>query len=235
MIIAIDGPAGAGKSSISQQVAAELGYQLLDTGAIYRSVAWAAAQEGVSRADAPALAALAARLEMRFALVDGVNRVLAGLRQGDQEAQLEDVTEQIRSPEMSQGASKVASHQPVRDALLEVQRQIGLATDSVVEGRDIGTVVFPQARLKIFLTASPGERARRRRAQLLASAEYPTEVPSLEELETDIKKRDDRDSQRAAAPLKAAPDAVMLDTTTMSPEEVVARIVHLARVRSAQG
>jgi cytidylate kinase len=231
MIIAIDGPAGAGKSTISQRVAAQMDYQLLDTGAIYRSVAWAADREGVDRGAAQALARVAARLEMRFSLVDGVNRVYAGLRQGEQAAALEDVTEQIRTTEMSQGASQVARHQPVRDALLEVQRQIGRATASVVEGRDIGTVVFPEARLKIFLTASPAERARRRRDQLLASAEHPALVPSLEQLEGEIKLRDDRDSQRTAAPLKAAQDAVLLDTTAMTLDQVVERIVQLARAR----
>jgi cytidylate kinase len=229
MIIAIDGPAGAGKSSISQRVAEALGFQLLDTGAIYRSVAWAASRAGVAWSDAEGLGELAGRLEVRFALEGEINKIYAGLR-GDA---LEDVTLEIRSSEMSQGASQVAAQPSVRAALLEVQRASGQAVDSVVEGRDIGTVVFPEAELKIFLTASAKERARRRRAQMIETAEHPASVPTVEELEAEIAQRDARDSQRAVAPLRAAEDAVHLDTTAMSPDDVVARIVQLARVRQS--
>src|SRR6266540_6740759 len=160
MIVAIDGPAGAGKSTAARLLAARLGYTLLDTGAIYRVMALRARQAGVAWDDGPGVAAFADGLELSFRLEGTVNRVLL---EGT------DVTAAIRTPEMSDGASRVSSLPEVRAVLLGVQRRIGAAGDVVVEGRDIGTVVFPAAEAKFFLTASTDERARRRTAELAAS------------------------------------------------------------------
>jgi cytidylate kinase len=225
MIVAIDGPAGAGKSSVSQEVARRLGFQLLDTGAIYRSVALMAKRAGVDEADGEAVAGIAARLRVRFEMRGTLNTVHAAL---DEDA-FEEVTAQIRTPEVSQSASRTSAHPPVRAALLELQRRIGRAQPSVVEGRDIGTVVFPDAEVKVFLTASPLARAERRRAQLLASASDPASVPSLESIAAEIAERDERDQNRPVAPLRPAPDAVWVDSTGVSPDEVTAQIVALAQ------
>ena len=158
MILAIDGPAGAGKSTVSRDVARRLGFQLLDTGAIYRSVAWLARRQSVSWDDGPALARIALQLQIRFEMRGEVNTVFLTL---PDEGELE-VTAQVRAPEIGQGASQVSAHPEVRGSLLELQRRLGRARDSVVEGRDIGTVVFPKAEVKVYLTASVEERARRR-------------------------------------------------------------------------
>ena len=222
MIIAIDGPAGAGKSSVAQTVARELGFQLLDTGAIYRTVALVGRQSGLDWEDGQALGAMAQTLEIRFSLEGLVNRVLLS-RAGDPER---DITHAIRTPQMSQGASRVSAHPQVREALLDLQRRIGQAQPSVVEGRDIGTVVFPKARIKIFLTASPQERARRRHSQMVDKG--LDNIPTLDEIAAEIAERDARDSQRAVAPLRPAHDAVLLDSTSMSQSEVVAQIIRLA-------
>ncbi len=222
MIIAIDGPAGAGKSSVAQRVAEELGFQLLDTGAIYRSVALVSLEAGLSWEDGPALGDLASQLDIRYQLRDGQNRVFLRLRGGTER----DVSGSLRTPEISQGASKVANHPEVRAALLELQRRIGRARPSVVEGRDIGTVVFPDARCKVFLTASPQERARRRHTQLVERG--ATEVPTIDAIAREIRERDTRDSERAVAPLRAAADAVQVDSSDITEDAVVARIVALA-------
>src|SRR5581483_521642 len=155
-VVAIDGPAGAGKSTVARALAKRLGYFLLDTGAIYRAVALAASRAGVAFSEATRLAEIARRLPLRF---DPAGRVLLDG---------EDVSQAIRTPEMSQGASTVSAHVPVRDALLELQRQLASTGGCVVEGRDIGTVVLPWAPVKIFLTASPEVRARRRWEELKA-------------------------------------------------------------------
>jgi CMP/dCMP kinase len=222
MIIAIDGPAGAGKSSVAQAVAQALGFQLLDTGAIYRTVALVSDESGVDWDDGDALGELAATLEIRYALLDGRNHVY--LRRGDTAER--DVTPLLRTPRVSQGASRVANHPPVRAALLELQRRIGRAKSSVVEGRDIGTVVFPDASCKIFLTASPEVRARRRHAQLLSKG--ATDVPPVEAIAAEISERDTRDSQRAVAPLRAADDAVLVDSSDIPEDAVVGRILQIA-------
>lgn len=222
MIIAIDGPAGAGKSSVAQAVAEALGFQLLDTGAIYRAVALVSDESGVAWDDGPALGVLAASLDIRYELVGGTNRVY--LRRQDQDR---DVTDQLRTPHISQGASRVANHRDVRAALLGLQRRIGRARPSVVEGRDIGTVVFPDAGCKVFLTASVAERARRRHTQLAASGAGA--VPSLESIEAEISERDTRDSQREVAPLRPANDAVMVDSSDATEGEVIERILAIAR------
>ena len=166
--VVIDGPAGAGKSTVARRVARRLGYMLLATGAIYRTLALAAREAGVDWGDSEGLASLAAELPIRFSMEQDVNRVLLGER---------DVSEAIRTPEMSLGASRVSALGPVREALLELQRQFARSTSVVAEGRDMGTVVFTDARVKIFLVADPEVRARRRLLELLSREElYPLQM-----------------------------------------------------------
>jgi CMP/dCMP kinase len=218
LVVAIDGPAGAGKSTVARLVARALGAVLLDTGAIYRAVALAAREAGVDWRDGPALAALAKGLDLAFRLDGDLNRVLLGGR---------DVTAAIREPSISKGASLVSGSPEVREALLELQRAFADSGSVVAEGRDIGTVVFPRAGLKIFLVADPCERARRRTAELRAAGREADEALVLEEQAS----RDAADSTRAVAPLRPAADAVPVDTTALSVEEVVERILGLARER----
>ncbi len=219
MILAIDGPAGAGKSTVSRLVAQRLGFQLLDTGAIYRSVAWMARQEGVAWDDGEGLARLAAGLQIRFELSGETNAVFVSV-----DGQEEEVTREVRAPEIGQGASEVSAHPPVRAALLELQRRIGRSEDSVVEGRDIGTVVFPDAEVKVFLTASVEERARRRYAQYMDEGIEGMRLPEIEVIEAEIRERDARDMGRAVAPLSMAADAVLVDCTALSQGAVVEAI-----------
>ncbi len=227
MIVAIDGPAGAGKSSVAQAVAARRNLQYIDTGAIYRTLALLAAERGVAWDDGDALAALAARLHLRFAIVAGVNTVTATLDDTARE-----VTDAIRTPEISRAASTVAAHPPVRAALLDLQRRLGRAADSLLEGRDIGTVVFPDADIKIYLTASPEARAQRRHDQLMEKAPDPAAVPSVADIAADIRERDERDANRPVAPLRPAADATSVDTTGLPFEEVVARLLALIPPRA---
>jgi len=202
VIIAIDGPVAAGKTTLSKILADRLDFSLLDTGAIYRAVALASRQQGTDWSDEPAVAAVASRLEIEFRWIAGTNHVLlAG----------EDVSEAIRTPEMSQGASLVSALPDVRAALLNLQRQLGEQGNVIAEGRDIGTVVCPEADVKIFVTAGAEARAMRRHRELLERGEGSIYARVLQDLE----ERDARDSGRAAAPLKAAPDAVVIDTTDM--------------------
>jgi len=209
MVIAIDGPAGAGKSTVARAVAAELGLTYLDSGAMYRCVALAALEKGESLDDGEGLGVLAEGLEIRFI----GPRVLLGAR---------DVSEEIRTPVVSAAASRVSVHPRVRAAMVGRQQQLIEADDYVAEGRDIGTVVSPEAPLKIFLTASDEERARRRAAE---SGEDPETVLAAQKV------RDARDTEREHGALRPADDAVELDTTGLSLEEVVARVVELARER----
>ena len=209
MVIAIDGPAGAGKSTVARAVAAEIDFTYLDSGAMYRCVALAALESGNGLEDGEALGELAEGLEIGF---DG-HRVLLGAR---------DVSDEIRAPEVSAAASHVSVHPRVREAMVERQRQLIAAGRYVAEGRDIGTVVSPESPLKIFLTASDEERARRR------AAETGEEVEAVLEAQ---RRRDARDTEREHGALRPAEDAVELDTTGLSLGEVVARVVALARER----
>jgi cytidylate kinase len=212
MIVAIDGPSGVGKSTVSQAVADRLGMTLLDTGALYRAAALLAVEDGISVEDGPSVAQRLARSRVEFRKVAGEQRLFVDGR---------DVSEAIRTPAISDGASRASAQPEVRAALLDLQRELGGRADCVVEGRDIGTVVFPDAPFKFFLEASVSERVRRRQRQY---AERDREVDE-EALRKEIVERDQRDRSRAHAPLKPADDAVIVDTTKMSFEEVVKAIV----------
>ena len=209
MVIAIDGPAGAGKSTVARAVAAEIGFTYLDSGAMYRCVALAALRRGVDADDGGAMTALA-------------GSILISLEGGRVELDGEDVSAAIREPEVSEASSRVSVHPGVREAMVARQRELIAAGRYVAEGRDIGTVVSPEAPLKVFLTASAEERARRRAAQL---GEDPETVLAAQ------RERDRRDETREHSALRAAVDALEIDTTGFSQDEVVGRIASLARER----
>jgi CMP/dCMP kinase len=223
MIIAIDGPAGSGKSSVAKLVARRLGFHYLDTGAMYRAVAFRALSQGSSLADEDAIALVATTDEIAFGHEPGEALPslisIAGV----------DVTAAIRAPEVDDAVSTVARYPRVRDAMVAQQRHLAQASDIVVEGRDIGTVVFPDAELKVYLTATPEERARRRAAQQAAAGIQADTA----EVKDAIMRRDEADSKRAHSPLAAASDAVELDTTGLTLDQVVERIAALARERCA--
>ncbi|MBQ2888582.1 MAG: (d)CMP kinase [Firmicutes bacterium] len=214
-VIAIDGPAGAGKSTIAKALAEQLGYIYIDTGAMYRAVALTAIRAGVAVDDAPALTALAAKIELDMRAEGGVNRILLGQ---------EDVTEAIRQPEVGAAASPVSAVAGVREHLVAQQRKLAARGNVVMDGRDIGTVVLPDADCKIFLTASLDERVNRRYEELRAKGLATTR----EAVHEDISTRDYRDSHRETSPLKQAEDAVLLDSTGMSIEAVLAEVRRLA-------
>jgi CMP/dCMP kinase len=209
MVIAIDGPAGAGKSTVARAVAAALGFTYLDSGAMYRCVALAGLERGVDLDDAEAVGELARGLAIEL---DGEQVELDG----------RDVGAAIREPDVTEAASHVSVHPPVRDGMVARQRQLIEAGRYVAEGRDIGTVVSPDAPLKVFLTASAEERARRRAAQ---TGGDPATVLAAQ------RERDERDETREHSALRAAPDAVEIDTTGFGLDWVVARVVELARQR----
>jgi cytidylate kinase len=212
LVVTIDGPAGAGKSTVAKTLARRLGYSLLDTGAIYRAVALAAQRAGVPWEDAARLAVVARDLAIEFKFLGETNSVfVAG----------EDVSSAIRTPEISQGASQVSAHGPVRAALLDLQRRLGEGGGVVVEGRDTGTVVFPHANAKFFLSATDEERARRRVEDLRLAGK----MVELGETLREIRERDHRDSNRDHAPMRAADDAVIIDSSSMSVAEVVDQMV----------
>ncbi len=218
MIVAIDGPSGAGKSSVSKEVAKKLGFNCLDTGAMYRAIAWQGVQNGADLEDADAMGAIARDYEISFIHEPGNPQAIGVLIGGT------DVTSAIRTAEIDRAVSPASSHVPVREALVAQQQRIGRAGDYVVEGRDIGTVVFPDAEVKVFLTASDEERARRRVAQ---NAERGVGSTDFDEVLADIIRRDAYDSSRAASPLKPADDAVRIDSTSYTMEEVVDQICAL--------
>lgn len=217
-VIAIDGPSASGKGTVARRVAAALGFHCLESGALYRLVGLASLRQGVSSDDEARLAGVAAGLDVRFA--DG-GTLLSG----------EDVAIALLEESCGRRASKVAAHPRVRAALLERQRAFRQPPGLVAEGRDMGTVVFPDAGLKVFLTASVAERARRRYKQLIDKGIHA----NLAALSRDLAERDARDSARAVAPLAAAPDAVQLESSELSIDQVVALVVRWYRERNQAG
>ena len=215
--VAIDGPAGAGKSTMAKRVAKELGYLYVDTGAIYRTVGYHMWLMGIGPRDADGIRRC----------LDDVNIEIQHLEDGVQHMILngKDVTGEIRTPEMSKYASGVSAQKCVRDFLLDMQRSFARKHNVVMDGRDIGTVVLPKAQVKIFLTASPEERAKRRFEELTEKGEKA----SYEKVLQDMKQRDKQDSERAIAPLKPAPDAVKLDTSGNTIEQSVSEILAIVR------
>ncbi|WP_301360570.1 (d)CMP kinase [Stutzerimonas nitrititolerans] len=213
-VVTIDGPSGSGKGTVAALLAAKLGWKFLDSGALYRLLAFAARNHGVDLTNEEALKVLAAHLDVQFDTAgsgQGMRIVLEG----------EDVTEAIRNEVVGAGASQVAALPAVREALLQRQKAFREAPGLVADGRDMGTVVFPDATLKIFLTASAEERARRRYLQLKAKGDDVNLASLLDE----IRARDERDTQRAVAPLKPADDAIQLDSTALSIEQVLGQIL----------
>lgn len=218
-VITVDGPSGSGKGTICKLLAQQLGWHLLDSGALYRLTALAARHHGVALDDTEALVVLAGHLDVQFVARD--QQELQVILEG------EEVTGTIRTEEIGGAASVVAAQRPVREALLSRQRDFAQAPGLVADGRDMGTVVFPQAALKIYLDASAEERARRRYKQLIGKGVGA----SLEHILDDIRARDDRDMNRPVAPLKPAPDAIVLDSTKMTIDEVLRAVLDEARHR----
>ena len=220
LVVAIDGPVGAGKSTVAKLVARKLGYLYVDTGAMYRAVALKALRLGMDINDPIVMAMLAEATDIQLQ------------QQGDGSVRVfldgEDVTEAIRTPEVSEASSIVSAHEGVRKVLAERQKAMAELGGVVMEGRDIQTVIAPDAEVKIFLTASLEERAKRKWLEL----QQKGISVSYEEVLQEVKERDERDKTRAIAPLRKAPDAVEIDTTGMTPEEVAEKIVELARKRA---
>jgi CMP/dCMP kinase len=217
-VVTIDGPAGAGKSTTALMLAEALGFVFLDTGAIYRTVALLSKKQGIGWDDAVELGKVASDMDLQFLPGEGGVRVVANGT---------DVTLEIRAPEISQGASRVSAHPPVRDALLGLQRRIGAVGRVVAEGRDTGTVVFPGAQAKFYLTADVRVRAERRAAELAKKGT----IASVEDTLKEILERDARDSERSVAPLRKADDAIEVDTGLSSAATVVQQLVDVVRSR----
>ena len=215
IVVAIDGPAGAGKSTIAKLAAEKLGYAYIDTGAMYRSVAWKFLQTG-KPFDEDFISGLSKTMLIDFKPEAKINRVFV------------DGTEGTRTPEVTAIVSRVAAIGAVREAMVDQQRRMGEAGGVLMDGRDIGTVVFPNAQLKIFLTASVEERARRRYAEMVAKGQQV----DLQQLQADIAERDKQDSERAISPLRQAEDALLLDTSDMGISEVTERILQLVQERA---
>lgn len=218
--VAIDGPAGAGKSTMARRAAKELNFVYVDTGAIYRTVGFAALRTGVDPQDAAAVAALLPQMRMRLDWTpDGVQHVYLNE---------EDLTAEIRRPEVSAAASQVSAIPAVRQFLLDTQRDVAKAHSVIMDGRDIGTVVLPDADVKIYLSASAEVRARRRWLELQSAGR----TDSYEEVLREMNERDYRDMHRDIAPLACAEDAVRLDTSALTPEESIAAILNIVREKT---
>jgi len=222
-VITVDGPSGSGKGTICRLLSQKLGWNLLDSGALYRLTALAARHHGVDLNDVEALQVLAAHLDVRFVASDAESEVQIFLEG-------EEVTKAIRAEDVGLDASKVAAIQPVRTALLSRQRDFAQQPGLIADGRDMGTVVFPEALLKIYLDASAEERAQRRYKQLIDKGVGA----SLEDILQDLRARDDRDMNRSASPLKPAEDAIRLDSTSMTIDEVLAAVLEEARHRGVR-
>ena len=221
LTIAIDGPAAAGKSTAGKALAARLGYLYIDTGALYRAVAWLAEREGLAEATGAAVAERARAADIRLEGEPSHLRVLVDGR---------DVSDEIRTPRMSDLSSRLSALPEGRAALLGLQRRLGAAGGVVLDGRDIGTVIFPDADAKFFVSASPAARARRRHEELLARG-----LPSDEaRVRAELSERDARDAGRAHAPLRAAADAEPVDTTDLTPDQVVERMLATVASRSRE-
>lgn len=216
LVIAIDGPSGAGKSTAAKALARRLGYTFINTGAMYRALAWKALRRGLSLEDGPCLAGLLG--ETRIELVDGG---LGVLLDG------EDVTREIRTQEVSAAASHVSVHPDVRRGMVARQQELGRDGGVVLDGRDIGSAVFPRAEVKFYVDAQPRRRAERRHAELVALGPSPSPA----EIEREILERDGKDSSRPDSPLVRVPDAVYLDTTELSAEETLQRMLAVVRSR----
>jgi len=212
LIVAIDGPAGAGKSTVAKRLAKELGYTYMDTGAMYRAFAWKVRQGGIDLEDENKLLEVLRQTNIELSEHEGNPKVLLDGR---------DVSAEIRTPELSQWASKISALGPVRERMLELQRAMGARGGVVAEGRDIGTVVFPRADVKVFLTAGPEERAKRRFAELRGQGKQV----SLDETLEEMVERDRRDQERALAPLRRAEDAMAIDSTGCTVDQVMERIM----------
>ncbi|WP_425915649.1 (d)CMP kinase [Pseudomonas sp. GWSMS-1] len=223
-VITIDGPSGSGKGTVAGLLAKQLGWNLLDSGALYRLLAFAAGNHGVDLTNEEAMKLLAAHLDVQF-IAAGDGRGQRIILEGDE------VTDLIRNEQVGAGASLVASLPAVRDALLQRQQAFQEMPGLIADGRDMGTVVFPDASLKVFLTASAEERARRRYLQLKAKGDDVNLASLLDEIQA----RDERDTQRAVAPLKPAADAIQLDSTELSIEQVLERILSEVATRDLAG
>lgn len=226
MIVAIDGPSGAGKSTVAKAVAKKLGFSCLDTGAMYRSVVWLACQKGIVLDDDAALGELARNCRIEFIHDEGEPVPKGVLIDGS------DVTSAIRTSEIDKAVSPVSAAPSVREAMVDQQRRIGASGNYVIEGRDIGTTVFPEAEAKVFLTASDEERAHRRVRQ---NVDRGVGSISYDEVLADLKRRDEYDSSRATSPLRPADDAIVLDSTGLYIEDVIDGICDIAREAGAQG
>lgn len=217
--VAIDGPSGAGKSTVARAAAARLGYVYVDTGAMYRAIGLAVCRRGISGEDAAGIAAALPEIEIRLAYQDGAQRVLLND---------EDVSDAIRTPEIAHYASKVSAVPEVRQFLLDVQRDMAKKGNILMDGRDIGTVILPDAPVKIFLTASAEARAQRRFLELREKGQPVT----LDEVLRDIRQRDHQDMTRAVAPLKQAEDAVLLDTSDITLEQSIEAVLRIIREKT---
>lgn len=214
--IAIDGPAGAGKSTIARRAAAELGFIYVDTGALYRSIAYYCISRGIDVKDKSAVVSMLPEITPELKFMDKVQHVFVNGT---------DVSDKIRTPEVSMGASAVSAYPEVRAFLFDLQRRIAAENNVIMDGRDIGTVVLPHAQLKIFLTASPEARADRRYAEL----KDKENAPSYEQVLADIIKRDKDDSEREISPLRQAENAVLCDTTSLTLEESISTVIGMIK------